>query len=96
MNAINRKQQIERDFLRRVVKALRGNGCQVTPTLRASLKSALRSAAMVGACEERHRTLRFLDRVSSTFGSIEIRQFIVSRGVLEVLGYDNEQGGKEI
>ena len=93
----NRKQQIERAFLGRVVKTLRLDGCQVTPALRTQLKDALRSAAMVGACEERTRMLEFLRVAPVTWiSSAEITRFIVSRGVLEVLGYDNEQGGKEI
>lgn len=54
-----------------------------------SLPSALRSAAMVGACEERDRTLgliratKMLDPATKNF----LETLITSEGVLDVLGY---------
>ena len=93
---MNRRQQIEGKFLRRLVKAASDYGATITPTLRQEMKSALRSAAMVGACEERQRTLDYLRSRPGSQLLDAAQQFIVRRGVLEVLGYDNEQGGKEI
>jgi hypothetical protein len=75
---------------------MRAQGLEVTPSLKWRLKDALRGAAMLGACEERTRTLEFLREEGLKVTSANAQRFIVSRGVLEVLGYDNEQGGKEI
>jgi len=98
MKASNRKKQIERQFLRRILKALRAEGHSPTPMLKLLLKSELCNAAMVGACEERNRILDYLRAGSAPryISPNEVDRFIVSRGVLEVLGYNNEQGGKEI
>ncbi len=89
------RQQIEGQFLRRLIKNLRANGCEVTPAIKELLKGEMRSAATVGACEERQRTLEVLS-LRPNIWSVDLRSIITSRGVLEVLGYDNEQGGKEI
>lgn len=52
-----------------------------------NLRDALKGAAMVGACEERDRTLGFLR------GKPELNwlyQMICDKGVLDVLGYKSD------
>lgn len=79
-----RKRQIETDILKRLIRELRKIDVgAVTPAMRKPLKEALKTAAMVGGCEERDRTLKFLE----TFHPHAIGEFIVKRSVLDVLGY---------
>ncbi len=87
MKPINRRRQIEGQFLRHLVSNLKAAGCEVTPALRAKLKESMRSAAMVGACEERNRTLEFLTVNMYTTTPRDAYNFVINRGVLDVLGY---------
>ena len=73
-----RREQIEKDFLPRCLK---------TPN-RKVVRDELRDAAMVGACEERERTMRIIE--NSACLSADKRQLISSickTSVLSVLGY---------
>lgn len=87
-NYDSRREQIEKDFLRDLMRDLRVAGVNVTRQSRERIKDALRDAAMVGACEERHRTLKYLQ---SKHADPDIGRAIMSRGVLSVLGYEEER-----
>ena len=77
MSYKTRKHQIEKDFLPR---------CLEEPTRRV-IKAELRGAAMVGAAEERSRTLKILRDAGNHPALAEIAERIMAMGVLEVLGY---------
>lgn len=77
-----RKEQIEQDFLRRLVRDLKAAGCPLNAKGRALVKEELKGAAMVGAAEERSRTLRLLSHDQQT------ARAIVVESVLAVLGYE--------
>jgi len=81
MNFRSRKAQIESDFLSRIIETLKADNCPVSRKARRVIKEELRSAAMVGAAEERHRTLKLA-------GNSPIAREIVSQSVLSVLGYE--------
>lgn len=83
MDFRSRKDQIEKDFLRRLVQDLKRLGCPVTRRGRELIKTELRDAAMVGAAEERSRDLRLI-RQRGLFAADEI----VKQPVLAVLGYE--------
>lgn len=72
-----RRDQIEKDFLPQCLK---------DPTRRV-IKKELRGAAMVGACEERERTLGIIERACGDLLRDALVREITSVGVLEVLGY---------
>jgi len=82
MNCRSRKKQIEKDFLPQLSIALKKAGCPINREGRALIKAELRSAAMVGAAEERWRTLNIVGRDNAVAGEI------VKQGVLTILGYD--------
>lgn len=77
-----RKEQIEKDFLRRLARDLKTAGCPLNTKGRALVKRELRGAAMVGAAEERSRTLRVVKHDQVTVRAI------VAISILEVLGYE--------
>jgi len=82
----NRKKQIEKDFLPKLMRDLKVAGCSVNRKGRALIKKELRDAAMVGACEERSRTLRMLGENPD---HKELARAITKQGVLAVLGYED-------
>lgn len=78
-----RKEQIETDFKRELVRVLKEEGIgYFNRRQHAAMKEALRCAAMVGAFEERHRILT-MESLNSG-----IRNAITERSVLSVLGYE--------
>lgn len=77
-----RKEQIEKGFLPQLMRDLKAAGCPLNAKGRALVKKELRDAAMVGACEERYRTLRFLQHDQTT------ARVITNTSVLSVLGYE--------
>lgn len=81
-----RKEQIEKDFVPRLVRALQESGSTIYKEGVRHIESVLRSAAMVGACEERDRTLAILRKQDGE--TAPIVDEITSKGVLDVLGYD--------
>lgn len=81
-----RKEQIEKDFLRTLMRDLRKLGVEPTLEGRALIREELRGAALVAAAEERQRTLAYLSKYPAALPE-DISDFIVSKGVLEVLGY---------
>jgi len=76
----SRKEQIEKGFLRHIVKALKADGITLTRHARKVIAEELRSAAMVGAVEERERTLQMVDG--------QLYEKICAKPVLKVLGYE--------
>jgi hypothetical protein len=84
----NRKEQIEKDFLRKLERDLKAAGCPINKEARMLIAERLRRAAMVGASEERSRTLKILGRGYGDTAPI-VRE-ITSRVVLDVLGYDED------
>lgn len=86
MQFANRKEQIEKGFLPRILRALRAEGFDVSRKrkLRAVIKDELKGAAMVGAAEERGRNLCIIRPIDETRN---VEQEIISRSVLDVLGY---------
>lgn len=83
MNFRSRKEQIEKDFLGRVAKVMKAQGNPLNRPARSVMREELRSAAMVGAAEERYRILKMIREN----GSITPEQ-ICERSVLSVLGYE--------
>jgi hypothetical protein len=79
-----RKEQIEKDFLGRLMRDLKRDGCTLTRKARSLIREELKSAAMVGAVEERRRTLKILQ----TYDSSVAAHKIVGESVLQVLGYE--------
>ena len=79
MNFRSRKAQIESDFLPRIIESI---GCNVSRKTRRIIKEELKAAAMVGAAEERWRTLKMIDQTS------QLAHDIVKQPVLSVLGYE--------
>ena len=73
-----RREQIEKDFLPH---------CMKNPT-RAVIKEELKGAAMVGACEERDRTLRIIDSLTDEHLKRLLSDQITAVGVLQVIGYE--------
>lgn len=73
----SRKEQIEKGFMRELPSGL-------DRKLRKHIRDRLRDAAMVGACEERDRTLKLLrDRISP-----HLLNSITADPVMKVLGYE--------
>lgn len=83
-----RKAQIEQGFLSRLMRDLKDMGYPINSKARTRINEALRSAAMVGACEERSRTLSLM---KSAHDLAEMPTRITAKSVLDVLGYDDEQ-----
>lgn len=83
MNFRSRKQQIEKDFLGRISRVMKARGVPLSRHARSVIREELKSAAMVGAAEERYRTLRII-RESGTATAEQICQ----KSVLSVLGYE--------
>lgn len=84
-----RKEQIEKDLLRQLMRDLKAIGWatdDIGGRGRKAIAKALKVAAMVGACEERERVLRLADP--------ETRWEITRRSVPDVLGYGDEKGSK--
>lgn len=80
-----RKEQIEKGFMRTLSRDLRAAGIPLTRKAKELIKEELRGAAMVGACEERDRSLKLLrDRVSP-----HLLNAITADPVLRVLGYED-------
>ena len=81
-----RKEQIA-EFLRDL---------ELPRELRRKVGLALRDAAMVGAAEERSRTLRILSETLAADGTVRIylEHAICAHSVLEVLGYEGSDGKK--
>jgi hypothetical protein len=86
----SRKEQIEKDFLARLVRSLKAADIPINAKGRALIKETLKSSAMVGACEERSRTLELLRLEDGSSTAREIEQEICKRGVLDVLGYEDK------
>lgn len=93
----NRKEQIENGFAPTLFRDLGAIGIRLTPRARGLIKAALKSAAMVGGCEERSRALEMLregGRAMLTEGGhaeshwAEIFDAICRDTVLSVLGYE--------
>jgi hypothetical protein len=84
----SRKEQIEKDFLKRLMRQLKAAGCPVSRKGRALIQEELRAAALVGACEERQRTLGLLKFKDGSPTAREIEKEIIKRGVNDVLGYE--------
>jgi len=76
----SRKEQIEKGFLRHIVKELKADGITLTRRARRIILEELRAMAMVAAAEERERTLKMVDG--------ELYKKICAKTVLEVLGYE--------
>ena len=83
-----RKYQIEGAFFNRIRQALKGAGNAIPVEVEDAIRSALKSAAMVGAIEERSRTLQILRARRDQGGVRAIEDEIISEGVLQVLGYE--------
>jgi len=83
-----RKEQIEKDLLRRLMRELKKVGCPVNRQGRALIKEQLRVSAIVGACEERSRTINLLKLEDASPITREIEKEIIKRGVNDVLGYE--------
>ena len=82
-----RREQIEEDFVP-VVMAATG------PRRKRIVRKELRGAAMVGACEERSRTLALLRGLLSAADYRACVGAITQQPVLQVLGY--EEPGKKL
>lgn len=79
----NRKEQLEKGIARRLRAKLKQEGIgYFTDAQNRAIRKALRDAAMVGACEERGRILKFESMNSC------LRELIVAPSVLSVLGYE--------
>lgn len=84
MNFRSRKEQIEKEFVRDLVDRLERDGIVIRTRQRSALKKTLKDAAMVGACEERYRTLKLIrEGVGDSLGTR-----ITEIPVLVVLGYE--------
>jgi hypothetical protein len=85
----SRKKQIEKDLLQRLIRELQFADCRITVDGVTQLESFLKSAAMIGACAERDRTLAII-RANAHGCSFnrDVSNEIISKGVLDVLGYD--------
>lgn len=79
----SRKEQIEKDFLGRISKVMKAQGTPLNRPARSVIREELRSAAMVGAAEERFRVLRLIKES----GVITPEQ-VCEQPVLAVLGYE--------
>lgn len=84
----SRKDQIERDFLPRLHRALKRLGVPLNRRAYALVKEELRSAAMVGASEERNHALTILRK--QDFGYLVVQK-IEEVSVLTVLGYKGKR-----
>jgi hypothetical protein len=83
----NRAQQVKA-FKRSAVKRM---GLHLSPEQHAILWGVMRSAAFVGAAEERHRILLL---VRSGLSGLELERAITKTSVLAVLGFEaDEEGG---
>ena len=81
-NFRSRKEQIEKDFARELRRVLKQEGIgYFNRAQNAAIRKALRDAAMVGATEERYRTLKIVN-------DHDLRKKIVEQSVLTVLGYE--------
>jgi hypothetical protein len=80
-----RREQIETEFLATCLK---------TPT-RKVIKAELKGAAMVGACEERDRVLTIIrgSWCLTDAAKRDLIDAIISKGVLDVLGYEAKKAG---
>lgn len=79
-----RKEQIEKGFMSTLSRDLKALGFPLSRKAKQLIKQELRDAAMVGACEERDRTLKLLrDRISP-----HLLSSITDEPVLKVLGYE--------
>jgi hypothetical protein len=85
-----RKEQIEKDFLRVLLRDLEKAGCLVNARGRALISQELKSAAIVSACEERSRTLDILAAATNPVAAQEVLNAIIKQGIPEILGYENE------
>ena len=81
-----RREQIDA-FLAEALRASRvpANESALRRRLRRHMAAALKDAAMVGAAEERHRTLDLIFEPGMTLSGLT--QAIIARPVLDVLGY---------
>lgn len=80
-----RKEQIENDFYVAIVRQLKADGDNVSARARKVIRGELRDAAMVGAAEERSRTLGIISVVSDLG---HLAKAITGQSVLRVLGYE--------
>jgi len=79
----SRKEQIEREVARELVKALKGEGVAITSRARTHIKKALRDAAMIGAFAERDRVLTLPE------ADARLKEKVIEEAVLAVIGYDD-------
>jgi hypothetical protein len=84
-----RREQIETDFLRRLKRALKRLGIILPDEAIEHVREALKSAAMVGAAEERSHALRLLHTPPITPRTLAIERQLISRSIKEVLGYED-------
>lgn len=78
----SRKEQLEKESLPLLVKALKNDGCAVTRRQRGMIREELESALAIGAIEERSRILKLLSTGKLTEAAI------IERSVYDVLGYE--------
>lgn len=84
MKRINRKEQIEGHFIPALLGSLKEAGCPVNEQGVEFIKLRMRHAAMVGACEERSRTLEILRQTGHNY----LADSITEESVLIVIGYN--------
>ena len=82
----SRKEQIEKDFLKSLLRRMKEAGCVINEKGELLIKEELKSAAMVGAYEERSRILKI---VAAHNGDVAIRHAITAEHTLKVLGYED-------
>lgn len=78
----NRKKQIEKDLLPRLLKNLEKAGCKINDLGIGFIKDELRVAAMVGAAEQRQRAIAIIPA--------SLLPSLCDEGVLEMLGYKGD------
>ncbi len=78
----SRKEQIESGFMRELSRDLKLMGFALSRQAKMRIKEELKSAAMVGAVEERSRSLDLVGRQSA------LAHAIASVPVMKVLGYE--------
>lgn len=81
-----RKEQIEKDVFPRLQRELKAKGVILPADAKPVILAAFESAVMIGGCELRRQAL---DEIRGS-GDRDVYNRITQRGVLDVLGYDEE------